>query len=83
MRRFRFFMLVMLVSPTTVGAEDELSGQELSKIDAVLASLNCRANTEMIEKQGNQYVIRDVFCADGQYSIQLNALFEVVVKRTE
>jgi len=72
-----------LLVPTGAAANDVLSGQERSRIEAVLQALNCRANAEMIAKQGDRYVLKDVFCEDGQFYIEINRDFVLVVKRAE
>jgi len=33
-----------------------------------------------IEKEDDGYVLRDVFCADGQFEIRLDAMFRVIAK---
>lgn len=79
---YRVAFLVLLI-PTQTAGKSTLSGQELSRIEAVLQSLNCRANSEMIEKRGDRYILSDVFCEDGQFYIELSAAFKVAAKRAE
>ena len=83
--RFGFCAAALVVAcfPFGVSADDPLTGLEQSKIDAVLAELNCRVTSETIERQDDGFVLRDVFCADGQFEIRLDPEFEVVGKAPE
>lgn len=61
-------------------AQSEITVQERSQIDALLAKLNCRVKDEDIRKRDDEFVLDDVFCADGRFDIRLNSDFEVVGK---
>jgi hypothetical protein len=65
----------------SAAADNPVTGQELSKINAVLESLNCKVKPETIQKSGDGFALDDVFCADGLFTIRLNSKFKVVAKQ--
>lgn len=71
------------VNPLAARADTALTGLELSKIDAVMADINCRVQPEAVVREGNYFVLSDVFCADGEFTIRLDANFRVITKRAE
>jgi len=64
-------------------AAEEITGKELSRIHALLADIKCQIDDDDIEKTQTGYELDDVFCAEGQFDIELNAAFEVVNKKAE
>lgn len=69
-----------LASPSLAAEPTE---EEVEKILAVLADMQCEMDEDDIDKEDDGYELDDVFCADGQYDIDMNATFEVVEKRKE
>ena len=64
-------------------AAQEITGQEQARIMALLAEMRCEMAPEDIERDGDGFELDDVFCADGQYDIELDSAFAVVEKRKE
>lgn len=65
-------------------ADDGPTAEEVAKINALLAEMQCEMDDDDIEKEDDGFELDDVICADGgQYDIDLNADFEVVEKRAE
>lgn len=66
-------------------ADDDPTAEEVAKINAMLAEMQCEMDDDDIEKEDDGgFELDDVICADGtQYDIDLNASFEVVEKRAE
>ena len=62
---------------------DDVSAEEIEKINALLADMQCEMDEDDIEKEDDGYELDDVFCSDGQYDIDLNASFEVTNKKKE
>lgn len=75
--------VVVVAVPSAIVAQDSVTVQELSRIEAVMAELNCRIDPGRVLKQGNEFVLNDVFCADGQFDIRLDGQFRVIAKRVE
>ena len=61
----------------------EVTADEQAKIMAALAEMKCEMDPADIEKADGGYELDDVFCADGQYDIDLNADLEVTNRRKE
>lgn len=53
------------------------------KITAMLAEMSCEMDTDDIEKEDDGYELDDVYCADGQYDITVDADLKVTGKRKE
>lgn len=84
MRAVTLGSVFLVVSPLPLAlANGELTGQEVSRINAVLAQMKCRVAPDAVTKQDDQYVLSDVFCADGQFDIRLDANFKLIAKRAE
>ncbi|MCF8481239.1 MAG: PepSY domain-containing protein [Rhodospirillum sp.] len=73
-------LLVLMVSPAMAG---EVSAETQAAISAKLAEMHCEVDPDNVEAEGDGYELDDVFCADGQYDMDLNATFDVVEKRKE
>lgn len=82
MTRFVLCVLALgLAGP--VLADEAPTAAELEKIVAVLDGMSCEMDPDDIEVEDEGYELDDVFCADGQYDIELSKEFEVVEKRKE
>jgi hypothetical protein len=68
--------------PATAVA-DNLTTEEVVQIDQLLEDMQCEVDVEDIEKKDDGYELDDVFCADGQYDIELNTNLQVVEKKAE
>ncbi|MCE6968159.1 MULTISPECIES: PepSY domain-containing protein [Rhodobacterales] len=55
----------------------------VEKVTALLAAMQCEVDPANIEAEGDGWELDDVFCADGQYDIKLDANFAVTEKRKE
>lgn len=64
-------------------ADEKPSADDIAKINELLAGMQCEVDEDNIEKEDDGFELDDVFCADGQYDIDLNAAFEVVEKTKE
>ncbi|WP_428925630.1 PepSY domain-containing protein [Marinibacterium sp. SX1] len=73
----------VLALPAPVLADEMPSEAEMEAILDVLDNLECEMDPDDIEIEDEGYELDDVFCADGQYDIELNKQFEVVEKRKE
>ena len=62
---------------------EEVTAEEVTKINALLAEMQCEMDEDDIEKEDDGYELDDVFCSDGQYDIDLDANFEVTNKKKE
>ncbi|MAC81870.1 MAG: hypothetical protein CML66_27885 [Rhodobacteraceae bacterium] len=82
MTRF-VLILAALAAATPVLADEAPSGPEIEKIVALLDGMQCEMDPDDIEVEADGYELDDVFCADGQYDIELSKDFEVVEKRKE
>lgn len=61
--------------------DDRPSDADVAKITAMLAEMKCEMDEDDIERDGDGFELDDVFCADGQYDIDLDADFEITNKR--
>jgi len=61
----------------------DVTAEEEAKIMALLAEMQCEMDGDDIERQEDGFELDDVFCADGQYDIDLNTDFEVTNKKAE
>ncbi|WP_413206491.1 hypothetical protein [Rhodospirillum sp. A1_3_36] len=73
--------LIAVTAPGVMAGE--VSEEIVAKIMANLGKMQCEVDPENIEAEGDGYELDDVFCADGQYDMDLNAALEVVEKRKE
>lgn len=73
-----------LVLPTAALSDDHKpTEEEVAKIMDVLAGMDCEMDEDDIEKEDGAFELDDVFCADGQYDIDLDENFEVTNRRKE
>jgi len=83
-RSFGFGLIsVATVISSSVFADEEMTVMELSKVQAVMQKMHCRLKPEMIVKLDNGFVITDVYCADGTYTVRLDADFKIISKQAE
>ncbi len=61
----------------------DVTEEEITKINALLAEMQCEMDEDDIEKEDDGYELDDVFCSDGQYDIDLDADFNVTNKKKE
>jgi hypothetical protein len=73
---------VLLGAPLGLRAE-EIPADKQKAIADMLANMKCEVDPANIEVDGEGYELDDVFCADGQYDMALNADLTVADKRKE
>lgn len=61
----------------------DLTDEEVARIMAALAEIQCEMDEDEIEKEDDGYELDDVFCADGQFDMRLDADFNVIDKKAE
>lgn len=84
MKRLALAALVLgFASPAF--ADDDPTAEEIAKINALLAEMQCEMDDDDIEKEDDGgFELDDVICVGGeQFDIDLNANFEVTGKRAE
>lgn len=65
-------------------ADDKPTEAEIARINEVLAAIQCEVSADDIEKEDDGgFELDDVYCADGQYDMEMNAAFEITEKRKE
>jgi hypothetical protein len=64
-------------------ASEKPTEEETTRIMALLKDMQCEMDEADIEKSAEGFELDDVFCADGQFDIELDTDFEVVEKRKE
>ncbi|ULB10075.1 PepSY domain-containing protein [Cereibacter azotoformans] len=74
--------LALVLAATTASAQ-EADEATVERINALLAEMQCEVDPVNIEADDGGWDLDDVFCADGQYDIKLDANFEVTEKRKE
>ncbi len=79
-----FGVAAMIATLMPAGATAEAVDQATAdKILAVLKGMNCEVDPADIEAEADGFELDDVFCADGQYDMELNANMDVVTRRKE
>jgi hypothetical protein len=77
-------LLLSCAAVTAAVADDQRPDDAtIARINAVLADMQCEVDPEDIEIDDDGYELDDVFCADGQYDIDLDADLNVVSQRKE
>ncbi|WP_145104278.1 PepSY domain-containing protein [Cereibacter sediminicola] len=74
--------LAFVLAATTASAQ-EADEATVARINALLAEMQCEVDPVNIEADDGGWELDDVFCADGQYDIELDGNFEVTEKRKE
>ncbi|MDX0537437.1 hypothetical protein GOC55_29040 [Sinorhizobium medicae] len=62
---------------------EDIPADKQKAIADMLAAMKCEVDTANIEANGEGYELDDVFCADGQYDMDLKADLTVAEKRKE
>jgi uncharacterized protein involved in high-affinity Fe2+ transport len=75
-------LAVLAAAPLGLRAE-EIPADKQKAIADMLATMKCEVGPANIETGGKGYELDDVFCADGQYDMDLNADLTVADKRKE
>lgn len=68
--------------PVAAGAQ-EVPADKVTAIQALLKTMQCEVDPANIEADGDGFELDDVFCADGQYDMDLKADLTVAEKRKE
>ncbi|SNR63509.1 PepSY domain-containing protein [Puniceibacterium sediminis] len=63
--------------------DGKVSAEVQDQILTMLAGMQCQMDADNIETDDTGYELDDVFCADGQYDIDLDANLKVTNKRKE
>ncbi len=66
-----------------VALADDASDEEIARITAALAEIQCEMDPDEIDKEDGSYALDDVFCADGQFDVKMDADFNVTEKNAE
>lgn len=75
---------VLAAASTGARAESEVSSETEARIMDMLAGMQCEMDPADIEADGHGgYELDDVFCADGQYDIELDADLGITGRRKE
>ena len=61
----------------------EIPAETVTKIQDMLKGMQCEVDPANIESSGDGYELDDVFCADGQYDMDLDKDLAVVSKKKE
>ena len=84
MKKLFAAMAIAACAFPAMSADDAaLSAEQVEQIMAMLAEMKCEMAPEDIEVEDDGIELDDVFCADGQYDIELNEDLEVVNRRKE
>jgi hypothetical protein len=76
-------VLAALLGAPVASRAGEVPAERQEAIAAMLAAMKCEMDAADIEADGDGYELDDVFCADGQYDMDLNADLTVTDKRKE
>lgn len=76
------FLGLMLAVPSVASAA-EVATDKQKAIQDMLKTMQCEVDPANIEASGEGFELDDVFCADGQYDMDLNADLSVAEKRKE
>lgn len=66
-----------------VALAQEVPADVVTRIQAMLTEQQCEVDADNIEADGEGYELDDVFCADGQYDMDLDANLAIVNKKAE
>ena len=75
------FGLAVLAGPAL--ADDDPTEEQVSQIMEMLAGMECEMDSGDIEMEDGGFELDDVYCADGQYDIDLDANMQITNKRAE
>ncbi len=82
LRRLGLAAAAALLLPAVASAE-AVDKATADKVLAVLKGMGCEVDPSDIEAEADGYELDDVFCADGQYDMEMNAALEVTSRRKE
>ena len=74
-------VLALVAAPAL--ADDVTDPAVIEQINTLLSGMQCEVDPSNIETDDGGYELDDVFCADGQYDIDLDAEMNVTEKRKE
>lgn len=63
--------------------DDDVSDEDWAKIQAALTEAQCEVDRRNVEKEDDGYELDDVFCADGQFDVDMDANFKITEKTAE
>jgi len=75
--------LAAFLSLPFVASAAEAPADKQKAIQDMLKTMQCEVDPANIEAAGDGFELDDVFCADGQYDMDLNADLSVADKRKE
>ncbi|PTE21489.1 PepSY domain-containing protein [Cereibacter changlensis] len=74
-------VLALVAAPAF--ADEVTDPAVIEQINTLLSGMQCEVDPSNIETDDGGYELDDVFCADGQYDIDLDAEMNVTEKRKE
>lgn len=81
-RIFTAAALIAFAAPAF--ADDDPTPEQIERINEVLAAMSCEVAPDDIEVEDDgSFDLDDVYCADGQFDIKLNADFTEKERRRE
>ncbi|ODN68967.1 hypothetical protein A6302_03723 [Methylobrevis pamukkalensis] len=72
----------LMLLPAAAMAQ-EVPAETVTQIQAMLKDMQCEVDEDNIEMDDGGYELDDVFCADGQYDMDLDKDLKVVNKTKE
>lgn len=75
--------LAAFLSLPFVASAAEVPADKQKAIQDMLKTMQCEVDPANIEADGDGFELDDVFCADGQYDMDINADLSVADKRKE
>ncbi|MDT8858112.1 PepSY domain-containing protein [Paracoccaceae bacterium Fryx2] len=79
----RALALAALMATAMPVAAHDLPAETVDAITRALADIQCQMDPDDIEVKDGGYALDDVFCADGQYDMKMDAAFAVTEKTKE
>lgn len=76
-------LLLALIAAPAVAFAAEIEAETQARIAAALKAIQCEVDPANVERDGAGYELDDVFCADGQYDMTLDAALAITEKRKE
>lgn len=62
---------------------DEVSEEQMTKIDEVLKARSCEVDPANVEVEDGMFDLDDVMCADGQYDLMLDSNYVITKEKKE
>ncbi|WP_181704133.1 PepSY domain-containing protein [Chthonobacter albigriseus] len=82
MLKTALFAGALVLLPAAAMAQ-EVPADVVTKIQAMITEMKCEVDAENIEASGEGYELDDVFCADGQYDMDVDKDLKVTNKTKE